>query len=435
MRPVVPMLLVLALACTKASKEAPKIQPANAASPGAQSPGMPQTRVDSAAFHLEIGSIHERYQDLKKAADHFSQALQSAENAMQRVQAHSALGRVRDALGDKDGAIASLQQALAEMAKGKAGGPSGGPVPLMPGDEVVGRLARLFVEKREYGHAEQLCEDQLAAVREPWQREELYRIEVELYRKAGTLEKKIAEKKETLEQRAPDEAALRFLAVALADGGMMAAAMPGGRPGNQPPNIGSQVRVYEQLHRLLPDDLQFQQTLQSLYERAGRVEDAVKLVAAAAIAPRAECFGGGLATTAPPALNAVAETIRIRMRAGQKEAALAETAKLAALGAREGTSANVLAAQLYLDQAQVEQASKAIRQAVGRARTADDLRQLAFASEQVLARSGRLGELKALYVKWQKSDDPCLRMAAAQREQQGGTVASLPVPVPPPNGP
>lgn len=121
----------------------------------------------------------------------------------------------------------------------------------------------------------------------------------------------------------------------------------------------------------------------------------------------------------------MAEAIRIRMNAGQAQAALGEAAKLAAPGAREGAAANLLAAQLYLEQGKADLADQVIEQVAKRARSREERRQVALAREQGLLRSGQAAKLSALYTEWKKSDDPCLRMAAAQREQQQKMTAGL----------
>jgi len=198
----------------------------------------------------------------------------------------------------------------------------------------------------------------------------------------------------------------------------MAPALPGGAPGQQQVEVTKQVRVYERLYRLHPDEMQVRQTLQALFERTGRIDEAVKLAAIPATVGRTECIGGQAPLATSPTLNAAAEAVRIRVRARQDDVALAETAKLAAINAREGIAATLLAAQLYLDQGKADLANQMIKQATQRARSREDQQQVSFVREQQLARSGQTEELKALHEEWQKSNDPCLRLAATQREQQ-----------------
>jgi tetratricopeptide (TPR) repeat protein len=209
------------------------------------------------------------------------------------------------------------------------------------GDDVVLRLARLYAEKGKYDQARVVCERGLSAARKPWQREQLYRFVVELYRKAGTLEKELAAKEKTLNEPVPDESALRFLAVALAGDGMMQGSAVIGGPQVQPQAVSNTlVRVYERLYELHPDDLQLRQNLVSLLERAGRIEDAVKLAEGPAPLTPMDCDGAFAAPPVSAKLRRAAEAVRIRALAGQNEKTLAETAKIAALAKQEGIAAS-----------------------------------------------------------------------------------------------
>src|SRR5467141_3574899 len=182
------MCVVLTFGCQRAvtnDTEPPKMQPST------MPMGTPEMRVGSAAFHLEMSGVYERYGDHKSAIVHLSQAASLAQDSAQRVQAYSALGRVKEAAGDHDGAIDALEQSLANMAGPEGAPPSAGPALAMPhagpaGDDLVLRLARLYAEEGKYDQARVLCERGLSGAREPWQREQLYRFMVELHRKAGT---------------------------------------------------------------------------------------------------------------------------------------------------------------------------------------------------------------------------------------------------------
>jgi tetratricopeptide (TPR) repeat protein len=422
------LFVVLALGCHKREAKGETTPSARSATASA---GMPQAPTATAAFHLELGSVYERFQDLRTAIDHLSQAASLAEDQLQRVQAHSALARVKEAAGDRTGAIDALERAQAESEKVKADGLKGTSAPAGPlvgpvVDDVLLRLARLHAEAGRYDRAESLCERGLSGAREPWQREQFHRLEVELYRRAGTLEKKIVEKEKALVRAPRDESALRFLAIALAWDEMASPGAPGSTPREPRAVSSSLIRVHERLVELHPADLPERQMLQMLMERAGRVDEAVKLVTSVTSVAPTDCAG---AWTTPPvstALQGLGEGVRIRMRAGQVERARAETEKLAALVDREGVAAYLVAADLLLEQGAVERAAQLIAQAARDARSREERWQVAFARERVVARSGRAGELKSVYEQWKKLDDPCLRVAAVQREHQLATAAAGP---------
>jgi tetratricopeptide (TPR) repeat protein len=430
------MCVVLASGCQKqgtASGERASAPPAVA--PG----GMPEMRVGSALFHLEIGGVYERFQDHKSAIEHLSQAASLAQDAGLRVQACSALAQAKVGAGDRDGAIAALEKARDEAespkrsAPGTAPGPFAGPV----GNDVILRLGQLYVEAGRYEPAERLTKRALASAREPWQREQLERLLLELHRKAGTLEKKLAEAEKALDSATPDEEALRFLTMALGNDALPGPS-PMEAPSARPPAVPrTLIRAYERLHELHPEDAQVRQTLQSLLERSGGTEDAVRLVTSVrAVAPM-DC-AGALDSQAPsPALQAAAEGVRIRLRAGQKERALAEAAKIAGLADREGVAAYVVAAQLDLEQGAADRALQVLQRASREARSREDRRKVTFARERAIQQMGRMAELSMLHEEWKKSDDACLRLAASQREQTPAMMAAgLPAPpmapVPPP---
>jgi tetratricopeptide (TPR) repeat protein len=194
---------------------------------------------------------------------------------------------------------------------------------------------------------------------------------------------------------------------------------------------GKLIRAHERLYELHPEDPQLRQSLQALLERAGRIEDAVKLATTTPAVTPAECVGA-FAPPASGALHGRAEAIRIRMRAAQPDKALAETAKLGAIANQAGIGAHLAAAQLYLELGATGRATQAIDRAAQKARSREDQRQVAFVRERMLAGKGRTAELKGLYQAWSRSEDPCLRLAAAQREQQAGGLAVGPSMLPPP---
>src|SRR5579859_7113226 len=67
----------------------------------------------SAGFHLELGSLYERYHEPKTAQDHFQLAVDQAENAAQSRQSRMSLARIKEAQGDSEGAISALEKAPA----------------------------------------------------------------------------------------------------------------------------------------------------------------------------------------------------------------------------------------------------------------------------------------------------------------------------------
>ena len=422
------MCLVLAFGCQRAATtgaEPPKNQSS------AMPMGAPEMRVDSSAFHLEIGGLYERYGDHKNAIDHLSQAASLAQQGVQRVQAYSALGRVKEAAGDRDGAIEALEQALANIDPPEGTGAATGPA-LAPGGDLALRLAHLYAEKGRPEQARAICERWLSDIREPWQREQLYRFLIELNRKAGTLQSEVAAKEKTLDAAVPDESALRFLAIAFAGDGMQAPALIGGPQGQPQAVSNTLVRVYERLNELHPEDLQIRQTLVSLLQRAGRIDEAVRLAAEPAPLMPTDCEGGFGPRAMSATLRRAAEAVRIRISAAQKEKALAETAKVAALAKNEGVAAYLVAADLYVDQGEPEQRSQMLERATREARSREDRRQVAFARQRALERAGKTAELNAIHEQWKKSDDGCLRLAANWRERPQGMMAAAP-PMPPPS--
>jgi len=423
------MCIALAFSCQRTANDT--------VPPKTQSPSVPmrtaEMRVGSAAFHLEIGSVYERYGDGKSAIEHLAQAASLAESTAQRVQAYSALGRVKEAAGDRDGAIDALEQALAKMGDPGGSEPAAGSGLALPlagpaGNDVLLRLAHLNAAKGNDERARLVCERGLSVAREPWQREQLYRFLIELDRKTGILEKELAAKEKTLDDAVPDESALRFLAFALAGDGMNASAIINRTQGEQEAVSKTLVRVYERLYELHPDDLQVRQTLQSLLERSGRIEDAAMLAARPAPLTPMECE---VQPRRSMTLRSAGDAVRVRVVAGQKEKALAETGKIAGLAKQEGVAAYIATAELYLEQGAADRATEMFDRAVRESRSREDRRQVAFARERALERAGQAADVRVIREQWKKSDDSCLRIAATWREQLAGTA---PMPSPPDPG-
>jgi len=409
-------------------------------------PGTQPLRVDTSSFYLELGSLYERYQDPKAAAESFAKAIEKAENPAQSVQGQTGLARVKEAQGDTDGAISALENALAEREKPQAPPPGPGALPPMmgfigSGEDLVERLGRLYTAKGRYDDAERLYGKLLAGTKDPYQRDQVLRLQVALFRKAGTLDKHIQEREKALEAKTPDEPALRFLAIAYGGGeagmGMPVPGVAGG-PAGPAPSVDKLVRVYERLHGLHPDDAQIRQMLIGLYERSKRVDDALALVRAAAPpSPGAPGMGqdpmacpGGVLMPRPLAgtLSPAAEAVRLLVRAGRKDQALVETAKLIARATDKniGVQAFVVGSQLYAEQSKPELAATALANGLKAARTSDEKRELQATQAELLTRTGKTAELKALYAKWKQSDDACLRAEAARRDQMLAQMLGLP---------
>jgi tetratricopeptide (TPR) repeat protein len=398
--------------------------------------GTPEMRAGSAAFHLEMAGVYQRYGDSKSAIEHFSQAVSLAQGPAQQVQAYAALARAKEASGDRDGAIEALELAVAKTSDPNGAAASMGAAVAMQfagplGDDVLLQLARLHAERGNYDRARALGERGLAGARGAWQREQLDRFMVDLDRKAGTLEQKIAAMEKTLDEGSADESALRFLAAALASDGMPAPGVMGAPPAQPPATSKTLIRVYERLHELHPDDAQLRQNLLTLLERAGRIDEAAKLAISTPLTPM-DCESVFSPRPPPAAVRGAAEAVRIRMLSADKKQTLTETAKIAALAKQEGVAAYLVAAQLYLEQGAAERSTRMLDQAARNARSRDDQRQVAVARERALERAGWAAELNAIHERWASSDDPCLRLAATMRKQPQGMLAAVPQPPPSP---
>jgi tetratricopeptide (TPR) repeat protein len=395
-------------------------------SPTPESPVQPQPSphgVGSADFHLEIGRVYQRFGDAATAAEHFTRATQFAASAETTIQAHTAGGQLKEAAGDVEGAITSFEKALAVSRGAAASGTR---------QEIALQLGGLYVQRQRFSDAERLYDDLLRSAREVWQRTQVQRAQIELYRRVGNLEPLVAKMEAAAAADAVDETTLRFLATFYAHEVLA----PGPRHGG-PETVDWRrpLPVYEQLYRLHPEDLEIRRTLQMLLERSGRIDDAADLAAKPAnSAPTAEseCPGGLVPARIHADLAAAAEAVRVRWRAGQREVALAQTAKLAVSGRRHGVGAYLVAAQLYAEQGRFDLGSRALQDANRKARSPDDVTQVALAHEQELQRVRRAAELESLYASWARSPNACLRLAARERASQPLQLSGTAMATPPP---
>ncbi|HEY3359941.1 MAG TPA: tetratricopeptide repeat protein [Polyangia bacterium] len=465
-------LLALAPACNRGHTQAAPAPSAAAPAVGATAgsgpalPGMATMRVGSCAFELEIAGLYDRYQDPKTAGEHFARAITACDQPAQLIQAHTGVARLREAQGDREGAIAALERAVAETARMKAAaGGAGGAGPglaagPMGGEDLTLRLAQLYLAAGKLQVAGRLYDQALAGAKEPWRRDQILRAQIEAYRQDGSLAGHVAEREKTLAADKPDEDALRFLAIVYGAGGPAwgsfvlspAGASPPGpaaagaaAPASAPaPQVDKLIRVYEKLLALHPGDAEMRRGLVQLYETAKRTDDALALVrravpeapgagaapgaapgagaptpgGAAAGGPAAGCPGNLAARMQPPRLRAAEDAVRILLRAGQKDQALAETGKLLGAGAAsDGVGAALLAADLYAEQGWPDLAQKAVTAADKAARTIEDRRAVAVVRAEVLRRSGRTAELAKLLEQWRKAEDQCLRAEAERRER------------------
>jgi tetratricopeptide (TPR) repeat protein len=382
--------------------------------------------VGSSSYYLELGALQERFGDPQGAAADYQKAIELADKPALAAQGWERLARIKEGQHDGAGAIAALQKALAELEK--TGGPKKAPgaaasPPAVPGlgNDIPLRLGRLLLEHGSREQAEQWFARANAEASSPWQLEEAVRQEVTAYRAAHLLDDAIAAREKILAERPNDELALRFLTLAWS---VAAPAQPATPDGGARPTEGAAkiVSAYERLHALRPDDPQVRQSLIVAYERAGAYEKAIALLRAEAqpsgraapagpsLGPAGQC--GGLILAPPsPALGKLEEIVQLYVRAGQKEKALAETARLA----RGGLDGALLGVRLYRQQARPDLAKQTLAAAGKLARTQDEQRAVAVARADLLLRNGEAKELAALLEQWQKSGDPCLAGEAARR--------------------
>lgn len=352
---------------------------------------------------------------------------------------------MKQAAGDRDGAIEALEQArtgLSGIPSGAGGAIAVGPIGPVADDTVI-RLARLRAEKGETEKALQLCKAGLSAAGSRWQREPFLRLEVELLRTAGILDRRLADAEKTLDADKPDEDELRLLAVALTPkdspgpgsmvpmGAMGMAAQPTLPGAPEQPVSNALVRVHQRLFELHPDDPTERITLLSLLERAGRIDEAAALLQGTPV-PQAQCTGAYSMVLRPPSLQRAAEVVRLRARGGQRDRALADTALLASTFKQDGIAPLLVAAELYQEQGAVARAEDVLRKAAAEAASRDERRQVAFARRGLLERAGKPAELRALLDQWAKAEDPCLRAAAQPALGSPGNGIALPAMMPTP---
>jgi len=411
--------------------------------------GMAQMRAGSSSYYLEMASLHERYQDPVRAGEYFQHALDLADGAAQRLPARLELARLKEAQGDLRGATAALEASLADrdQLRKHAGGMDSAYGVGMGSDDFVERLGHLYLETNRLDDAQRLYENAFASTKDPYRRDLILAQEIELFTRAGTLERRIHEKEAALTAENPDEATLHFLAIAYSGGkGTVGLITPGwsvgGPQGGQLDNL---IRVYERLYSLHPGDSQLRLALINLYERAGRVDETVALLRAGAqTAPAPAAMPAAPSSDSPacpmgaivprPTVSSVssaAEIVRVLVRANREEEALGETAKLAARGSDKsiGVQAYTTAARLYVEQSRPDLAAQALLAGAKTWRGRDDERELAVERAEQLLRTGKSDELKAVYAQWKNSEDPCLRVEAARREPMLAQMTGM-MPVP-----
>jgi tetratricopeptide (TPR) repeat protein len=346
-----------------------------------------------AGFYLELGGVYERHGDLQLARQCYAHAVAGADSGAQSTQAALALARTNEALGDADAAIAALESARRGAAPESARRGAAGPRAAVAAADVVEPLGRLYVARGRLDDAARLYEQALADERAP--RDRIVALQVELWRRRGQLDARI---RELAASAAPDDDALRFLIAAYG-------------PGAPPETL---IPLYERLHARHPDDAMARQLLLALYERAGRVDDALALLrAGGASAAPSQCPGAPLSSPPIGAAATEVEAVRLLARAGRAHEALAATARLAA---RKDVPSTITSASLYAEQSRPELAERTLAAAARAAHTGEERRALQVAEADRLSRAGQLPRLHALYAAWRTSDDPCLREEAARRD-------------------
>jgi hypothetical protein len=204
--------------------------------------------------------------------------------------------------------------------------------------------------------------------------------------------------------------ALRFLLVAYAPD--LAQTDAPVVPSDGGSSIKELVRVSERLLSVEPGDDALRRGLVAIYLQAGRQKDADALA-------KADAAWAKPAESAPRCPNVspaspLEETIRALARSGHSEEALARAKQLAAGagGRKPAVSEWLLAARLYLDLGKFELADETLTRAERAARSALEQRQVALLRASQLTLAGKHREAKALFVKWQTSEDPCLKSEA-----------------------
>jgi len=425
---------LLSVGCERNDEKRVSSPRAPAPSPAGEAP---QLRAGSASYWLDLGSVYERYRDGVRAREAFQRALDAAETAAQKQQAHMGLGRLRETAGDLKGAIEAFESAMVEADRGKTQSPASGPMGAYPGlasgEDLIRRLGHLYEGAQRFDDAERLYEKALAELKDPYQRDNLLRLEIALWGRAGTLERHLHEKEAALTDDKPDESALHLLALAYAGGQSPVGLVPPGWAlgGAEGEKLERLVRVYDRLYKLHPEDSQLRQALLNLYERGGRVDETIALLRASS---QAQPFPIGLASRIPsntcptgsiiprplgPTVAAEAEIVRVLLRAKRDKEALAETAKLIALGSVKtiGARAYLAGARLYLEMKRPDLAERALATATKTFKEREDQRELAAERMEYFSRTGNQEEIDKLLRDWERSDDPCLIGEAERREQ------------------
>jgi tetratricopeptide (TPR) repeat protein len=441
---LLPLAVLVALGCGRgAAKDVtPDTTPRTASGPAGS---MPASTVGSAAWYVELGKLHERFHDLQGALAHFDRGY-GLGTGPERIDALEGQARVREALGDKAGAVAALEEALALLARPRD---RGAPPPLsMSGPQLSERLLGLYLAIKEHAKAEALARRLLGqAGLMGYQRDQLLGRLVEIHRAAGTLAAEVKVAEAALARGTASEQALRYLVAAYGGGGPLMPGGPGpgpagaGGPGGAKPRPGPDlarlVPVYEALLAKIGGDPDLERRLVDLYERAGQLEKATALLRS--VAERAAC-GTALPSLPPPsgALNAEQEVAILHLRSKRADEALAIAAHLLEQGTRQRDALHcVVAARTFSSAGDRGRAERGFMAAYAAARDRTEYLGVASAHLQWLEMSNR-EQLKPLLESWLKSTDACLKADAGRRLEQlarAAVPASMPGPRAPASGP
>src|SRR5262249_44483575 len=142
---------------------------------------------------------------------------------------------------------------------------------------------------------------------------------------------------------------------------------------------------------------QFKQALSSLYERKGRVNDALGLLRASSTSASSgapSCMPGFVPHPMSPSVATAVDVIRLMIRANHANDAAAETAKLVARAGDPniGVQAYTLAAQLYAEQQKFDLAAQTLATGAKAVHERDDQRAIEVARADLLVRSNRTAE-------------------------------------------
>ena len=412
--------------CGTHRKEGPDGGPSDGGAPGTDV----QRGTSSPEFFLALGAVHERFRDPTAAVAHYETALARATAPRLRGEARRNLARLSETRGDRATAIEQLEAARHELA-GESGSTTAQPAGDLQGPlgDVSRGLARLYTAQNRFDDAEQLYRS--LSKSDPWQREELARLLLGLWKEAGTLPRHVSEAEAALKADAGSEESLLVLALAYGGGGAgLGLLPPGWAPGGPTgAELDRLTEVYERLSQLHPSDGRLRPALVSLYEKQGRLDDCVRLLRAQAApvanpvpssgAPIDVCAYGIMPKAVPTSIATEAEVVRVLARGGRRPEALDLTTQLPSKADKDPdvrVVAHVVAAQLFLEQGAPDRAEATFRQASSAAVTLDDRRQLAVGRGDLLFRARRFDELRALLSQWRAGDDACLRTEAARRE-------------------